>query len=204
HVTLRGLGQDAGSAGGAVGCVADVTEQTMLRRELEDRATFDSLTRCLNRESAMTALDASLRRPPRRNRCTAVLFVDLDQFKAVNDRHGHAVGDELLVAVAATIRRTVRSRDVVGRIGGDEFLVVLDDVTIQQANRAAQRLQAALAHDFPLSVGRVTPSASVGLARADGSMPDADALVIRADSAMYEAKRSRRVRAHDERTPASQ
>jgi diguanylate cyclase (GGDEF)-like protein/PAS domain S-box-containing protein len=192
HVTLRGLGPDTGSAGGAVGCVADVTEQTMLRRALEDRATFDSLTRCLNRESAMTALDASLRRPPRRHRATAVLFVDLDDFKAVNDRYGHAVGDELLVAVAATISRTVRSHDVVGRIGGDEFLVVLDEVTTQEANRAAQRLRAALADDFPLSVGRVPASASVGLARADQSISDADGLVIRADSAMYEAKRSGR------------
>jgi diguanylate cyclase (GGDEF)-like protein/PAS domain S-box-containing protein len=190
RVTIRGLELGQSGGGGAVGCVADVTEHSQLRQALEDRATFDSLTRCLNRESAMTALDAALRRPSHDFRAPAVMFIDLDKFKAINDRYGHAVGDELLIAVAAEIGANVRDGDVVGRIGGDEFLVVLDRVTATEAQHAVERLNSALEREFVLSVGPVAASASVGLARADSSLTDADALVTRADAAMYTAKRS--------------
>ncbi|HEX3823106.1 MAG TPA: diguanylate cyclase [Mycobacteriales bacterium] len=190
RVTMRGLEVGQGGSGGAVGCVADVTEHTQLRQALEDRATFDSLTRCLNRESAMTALDTALRRRLHGARTPAVMFIDLDKFKTVNDRHGHAVGDELLVAVAAEIRANVRDGDVVGRIGGDEFLVVLDGISASEADQAVKRLRRALEREFVLSVGPVAACASVGLARADSSSLDADALVTLADAAMYAAKRS--------------
>jgi diguanylate cyclase (GGDEF)-like protein/PAS domain S-box-containing protein len=189
HVSLRGLPLQGASGPGAVGCVSDVTEQAILRNELEDRATFDPLTKCHNRASTMSRLETALldRSPGRR--APAVLFIDLDRFKAINDRFGHAVGDELLVEVAARIRSAVRRCDLVGRIGGDEFLVVLDNVTAAEAKTAAERLRTEVSQNLTLSAGVIEIGVSVGLARADARTREADDLVKRADAAMYTTKR---------------
>jgi diguanylate cyclase (GGDEF)-like protein/PAS domain S-box-containing protein len=189
--SLRALTTETGEVSGAIVCVADVTESARLRDELHTRATFDDITRCHNRASTMATLERLLSesaptRPP------AVIFVDLDRFKDVNDRLGHAAGDELLSAVAGRLLRAVRADDVVGRIGGDEFLVIRPGTaTAAQAMTTAKRLAETFRHQVSLKTGRLRCRASVGVAWSPDPAVDAEGLVAMADAAMYEAKRSR-------------
>ena len=116
-----------------------------------------------------------------------MVYVDLDKFKPVNDTLGHAAGDEVLVQVADQLRIASRSDDAVGRLGGDEFLVLLRSVPgPEAAMQAAQRIREALCGTFQLSSGAVELSASIGVAWTNGGTPTADELVKRADAAMYE------------------
>ena len=120
---IRALTDDVGAVTGAMICVEDVTESVKAREELQALATFDAVTNCYNRASTMSALITMITANDIRGR-PAVIFVDLDRFKEVNDAFGHVAGDEFLRVVAARLQRGVRSEDVVGRIGGDEFLVL--------------------------------------------------------------------------------
>jgi diguanylate cyclase (GGDEF)-like protein/PAS domain S-box-containing protein len=122
-VTMKALTDGDGVVSGAIICVEDVTSRMRMRRELEYRATYDALTRCHNRASIMATLESSLREAAV-GQGTAVIFVDLDRFKAVNDQLGHGAGDQILRTVSDRLRASVRSTDVVGRLGGDEFLIV--------------------------------------------------------------------------------
>jgi diguanylate cyclase (GGDEF)-like protein len=181
--------QDDGAVSGAIICVADVTDSARMRDELAKRATFDELTGCYNRASTMLALEANIAAGERQAE-RAVMFVDLDRFKQVNDRHGHAAGDELLSIVAQRLQSAVRPGDLVGRIGGDEFLVVCPDIGgPKQAIELAQRLISALSGDVRLGVGSISHQVSIGVAWSDDDRTDADSLVALADSAMYESKR---------------
>lgn len=189
RVTLRPLLDDDGEAIGGLACVDDVTEEARLRRQLEIRATVDDLTGCLTRSAVLRALDDQLHDPPG----TGAVFVDLDRFKPVNDALGHAAGDELLAAVGHRLRAAVRDVDLVGRLGGDEFLVVCPGVPSTEIVAAiAMRVAAAL--DAPVPVGDesvVAAHASIGVAWAAAGTEPAD-LVARADAAMYESKRQSR------------
>jgi diguanylate cyclase (GGDEF)-like protein len=162
-----------------------------MRAELERRATYDPLTGIRNRASIMSVLEETVRGAESLGG-VAVLFVDLDGFKAVNDRLGHAVGDQLLAVTAQRIQSAVRAEDVVGRIGGDEFLVVCPGIpaaeaAVQLAERVARR-----AREPALLTGRsLALQASVGVAWTDDGMGDADDLVALADAAMYESKMRR-------------
>jgi diguanylate cyclase (GGDEF)-like protein len=122
-----------------------------------------------------------------------VIFVDLDNFKAVNDRHGHAVGDELLIVVGERLTRAVRHGDFVGRLGGDEFLVVCPDVAgADEAKTITDRIAAAVQGQLRIGGSPIELRASVGVAYAGRREATADALVSAADAAMYAAKRDRR------------
>jgi diguanylate cyclase (GGDEF)-like protein len=176
---------------GAICCVSDVTERAEQRRRLEDRATRDGLTAAYNRDATVAALRRALE-----GRCggegVAVLFIDLDDFKRVNDDHGHGAGDRLLAVLAARLRATVRSVDVVGRIGGDEFLVVCPGVGQPVVARdLATRLAVRLAEPARLDDVILRPRASIGLAYSWDPTEDAEAVIARADAAMYDDKRSR-------------
>jgi diguanylate cyclase (GGDEF)-like protein len=189
HLTVRPL-TSGGVVTGAVGCVDDITEPTILRRELEDRATFDPLTRCHNRSAILTKLKSVLAEQAAIDAGTALLFVDLDDFKSVNDRFGHAVGDEFLAAAAARLRRGVRETATVGRQGGDEFLIVVPGLgSADEAVTLAERIAVVLSQQVALSVGVVEAGASVGVAFSSDSSVTADSLIALADAAMYEAKR---------------
>ena len=188
-INLRALSRDDGTTSGAIACVADVTDGARMRAELKRRATFDELTGCYNRAAIMRALEANVASGQRRAE-RAVMFVDLDRFKEVNDRHGHAAGDELLSTVAERLRNTLRSGDLVGRIGGDEFLVVCPEIGgPDQAMRLAERLAEALREDACAATGRIAHKVSIGVAWSDGPATEADELVAQADRAMYESKR---------------
>lgn len=189
-LSVRTLVSDDGEVTGAVASLADVTESVRMRDELRLQATFDKLTSCYNRASTMDALHKMLLVAPAGRR-PAVVFVDLDDFKAVNDHLGHAAGDQMLEIVARRLQRSVREGDVVGRIGGDEFLILCPGINSDhEALRAATRLSRSLAHDVNLSGAVVSCRASVGVAWSPDPTLDGDTLISYADTAMYEAKRS--------------
>ncbi len=185
---LRALADDAGYPAGAVICVEDVTESARMRAELERRATHDLLTRVMNRASVMAALEGALVAGATRG--TAVIFVDLDRFKLVNDRLGHLAGDELLRVVADRLAITVRAGDVLGRVGGDEFLIVCPGVAGREpALRVGERIARAVNQPVRLVGGTIELRASIGVACSGRRRIGADTLVRRADAAMYASKR---------------
>jgi diguanylate cyclase (GGDEF)-like protein/PAS domain S-box-containing protein len=184
-LALRALTVD-GAVTGAVGVLTDITESALLREELERRATMDDLTGCFNRASVLEALEGFLTT----GTDVAVVYVDVDDFKVVNDGHGHAAGDEVLQAIGARLRSAVREHDAVGRMGGDEFLAVCAGLGSEQgAAELAQRIASSLSDPVGFRHQRITVSASVGVAWSpQGEHIDADTLVARADSAMYITK----------------
>jgi diguanylate cyclase (GGDEF)-like protein/PAS domain S-box-containing protein len=189
RVITKALLSDGGEITGVIACITDVTELTLQGRELERRATYDTLTGCHNRSSILGRLSSAT---GARREGMAVIFVDLDGFKSINDERGHAVGDDVLRAAGDALQRSVRDGDVVGRIGGDEFLVLCEDVhdpseALEVANRMVTRLGAA--RPVPIR-------ASVGVAWTRQSHLDADHLVAEADVAMYESKREGEGRPH--------
>jgi diguanylate cyclase (GGDEF)-like protein/PAS domain S-box-containing protein len=188
-IALRALTHEDGSVSGAIACVTDVTDSTRMREELRRRATTDELTGCCNRAAILLALDANIKSGQRRAE-RAVLFIDLDGFKQVNDEHGHAAGDRLLRRIAERLRGAVREQDLVGRIGGDEFLILCPEIGGHEpAVALAERIAELLRRDVALSAGG--RQASIGVAWSSGEAVDAETLVARADRAMYESKRER-------------
>lgn len=188
-ISLRALSQDDGTINGAIACVADITDSARMREELKRRATFDELTGCYNRASIMRALEANIASGQRQAE-RAVVFVDLDCFKTTNDQHGHAAGDELLSIVAQRLQSVVRDGDMVGRIGGDEFLAVCPDIGgPDQAMKLAERLAQAQREEVCVAKGSIVLRVSIGVAWSSGDGADADAIVAQADNAMYESKR---------------
>jgi diguanylate cyclase (GGDEF)-like protein/PAS domain S-box-containing protein len=189
-LNLRSLTDASGGVTGAIVCVADVTETARAREELRARATYDAVTRCYNRASTMAELEAMLA-PDGAGQHPAVIFVDLDHFKDVNDELGHSAGDEFLRVVAERLHRCVRAEDVVGRIGGDEFLVICPRISAAaEAMSTAGRLARSLRNQVVLKKAAVPSSASIGVAWCDGQSTTAEALVAQADSAMYQSKRA--------------
>jgi diguanylate cyclase (GGDEF)-like protein/PAS domain S-box-containing protein len=186
---IRALTDD-GEVNGAIISIEDITESAQLQVELERRANIDMLTRCLNRATVMAALEATLSQPD--DGFTAVIFADLDNFKTVNDRWGHAVGDELLIVAAERLTGAVRHGDFVGRLGGDEFLVVCPDVSgPHEASNVAERVAGALHGNFTIGGTAIELRASVGMECAERHGASAEDLVSRADVAMYATKRGR-------------
>jgi diguanylate cyclase len=163
-------------------------EQDRLATRLHDMAFHDGLTGLANRALFHDRLDTALAGARRSGHTVGVMLLDLDDFKPVNDRHGHAAGDAVLKAVALRLRACVRESDTVARLGGDEFAVVLDNPTPGSLDRLAQRVVAEVAQpcwhdDQPLTVG-----VSIGVATSAAGVADGDQLVRDADAAMYAAK----------------
>ncbi|HXF95443.1 MAG TPA: GGDEF domain-containing protein [Gemmatimonadales bacterium] len=155
--------------------------------QLRELATHDPLTRVLNPRSFSERLAQELERNRRYNRPLALLYLDLDNFKSVNDTHGHQTGDAVLRLVADAIRRAVRGADVVGRMGGDEFAVLMPETDGAEADAVAQRLAQGLATAFQ---GSPTVTASIGVVSCTATKADTDDVIRSADQAMYEAKRA--------------
>jgi diguanylate cyclase (GGDEF)-like protein len=164
----------------------DVTERRRLEEELLRRTRLDPLTGLANRAHFRERVEAALCRGRRTGEVVGVLFLDLDDFKRVNDSFGHAEGDALLVAVADRLRRATRGCDTIARLGGDEFAVLLEDVRDGEA-AVAERVAEAFSRVVSLRGAEVLVTASIGVATSCPGLP-ADALLRNADVAMYEAK----------------
>ena len=176
------------TVGGLVLTLRDVTQQRQLERELSYRAFHDSLTGLPNRVLFSDRVVRALARASHRDTVVGVLFVDLDDFKVINDALGHTVGDELLVAAGHRLARLAGPRGVVARLGGDEFALLVEDVAGRRAVEAtAEAIVKAFADPFPLAVGSAIATATVGLATSRDSASPGD-LVRHADLALYAAK----------------
>jgi diguanylate cyclase (GGDEF)-like protein len=186
---LHGLG---GAVIGRVLVCRDVGPALALTQALNHRATHDSLTTLPNRRGLFERLEAALAAASAAGHPAAVGFLDVDGMKAVNDTHGHATGDELLVSVADRLRALVRGADTVSRLGGDEFVVVLSRVERARDAEALLRvLGAAVALPHRLSSAVVRVDVSAGLACYPDHGHTAAELLARADRAMYVAKQAR-------------
>lgn len=168
----------------------DVTARKLVEEELSHRALHDPLTGLPNRDLLDDRLAMALTRMPRQEASTVVIFLDLDRFKEVNDAYGHAAGDRLLVAVARRLEGSLRPSDTVSRFGGDEFVVLCEDVAGEEgAMTAAWRVLQALARPFVLDEeAEVYVEASLGAAIATGTRQRPEQLIRNADAAMYRAK----------------
>ncbi len=166
---------------------AELTESSELALE---NSLHDPLTGLPNRALLVQRLDHAVLRSRRSRKTVAVLFVDLDRFKAVNDNYGHRAGDELLIAVGERIGRVIRPADTLARLAGDEFIILCEDLDCpSQAELLAERIGTALAVPFHLEVGDMWLSASVGIAFAGQGADIPEKLIQDADTAMYQAKR---------------
>lgn len=177
-----------------VGMGADMTKRRELEQELVRQARTDSLTGLANRRHFLAQAEQELLRARRYDKPLSVLMLDLDEFKAINDAYGHQVGDEVLRMVSAVCRQVLRGVDLVGRMGGEEFAILLPETDAVQAAEVAERLRQNIATaDVALGQGRqLRVTASIGVATFAADDVDVDKVLNLADKAMYEAKRKGR------------
>ncbi len=177
------------SVGGLVLNSRDITDQKNLEEQLRHQAFHDPLTGLANRALFSEHLEQAVRRRGRLGGGLALLFVDLDSFKAVNDLHGHANGDELLKQVAARLRATCRDADAIARLGGDEFAVLFEALALgSDPSSAAERLIGSFAKPFRVQGVDVFVTASIGVALDESATESGEDLLRNADLAMYAAK----------------
>lgn len=193
-MSLRAVTDTDDRIAGVLACLVDITEDVNHREDLERRVRYDPLTGCLNHPSIFDELQRRLEQP-HADTWVVALFVDLDEFKETNDRYGHVTGDRLLKHVATRLRQVAGDEGLVGRVGGDEFLMVVRTPANPRAlTGVAGRVAAALDSPIMADAGWITPKGSIGLAYAAGigaDALDAAALVAAADAAMYRSKQLR-------------
>jgi diguanylate cyclase len=178
-------------SGAVLGLARRVTDQN---RRLEELGRTDVLTGLANRRQGFAAAKEELARHARSGRPAALVILDIDHFKEVNDLHGHPVGDEVLCGIAAVLRECTRTIDTAARHGGDEFLIVMPETGLPGAEEVARRIRQRLAALSFAGAPGVRCTISLGAVEADRRMPDVDAWVREADSALYRAKASGRDR----------
>lgn len=173
--------------------LVDITDIKRSQEQMERLAFYDPLTGLANRRLFMDRLEQSLQHSRRSGKPSALLFLDLDQFKAVNDTHGHDVGDELLKLIADRLRHAVRREDTVARLGGDEFNVLLHEVRdVDAAGQVAEHLLTVLREPAIVGGNRLEVTTSIGIAMIPSDGSDPTSLAQRADHAMYQAKQQGR------------
>ena len=184
------LHDESGNVIGLVGITREINEIRQTEVALQHLATHDTLTDLPNRFLMFDRLSQLLARAKRSGAAFAVLYVDIDHFKDVNDSRGHEFGDLVLRAVAQKLTKSVRLNDTVARIGGDEFVIILESVhQVRDAETVALKVQRALARSFTLERHRVKVTLSIGISFYPENGGDADTLLRAADYAMYLAKR---------------
>lgn len=186
----RGCGVDDDGTAFLEGIVLDITDRKALETELEELATRDPLTGLLNRRQFSRVLEEELERARRYERPMALVWIDFDHFKEVNDSWGHAAGDAVLCSVSRTLQDSVRSVDAVGRFGGEEFVIVLPEMDVDEARDMAERLRQKVSHKpIMLESGHSIPlTISMGVAVFPMHGHSLDSLCGMADKAMYQAK----------------
>lgn len=180
-----------------MGVMQDITDAHMLADELSYRASYDALTGLVNRREFEQRLERVLDTAGLEDTENALCYLDLDQFKVINDTCGHIAGDELLRQIAAVLQANVRQRDTLARIGGDEFGVLMERCSLEQAERVANKLRGKVAEfRFAWAQRRFSIGVSVGIVSIDQSSENISAVMNAADSACYTAKHKGRNRVH--------
>ncbi len=183
---------------GAVGIVADITQRINTQQTVEHQANFDALTDIPNRTSLLRDIDKEIVRFQRHQQIFGILFLDLDHFKNINDSLGHDIGDKLLIETALRLKTAIRLEDTVARIGGDEFIVLLPDLTEDEniaatkAEHVAQKIHEILEKPFTIEGYTLNISSSIGITLISDNNESADDLLKHADIAMYQAKKEGR------------
>ncbi len=186
---------DDGVYYGRVWFFRDVSEAKRAESELFQMATTDSLTGVINRRHFIVCANEELQRALRYERSLSALLIDIDHFKLVNDRHGHAVGDQLLVALTRRLKLSLRQQDILGRLGGEEFCMILPETDLEAALKVAERLCRDVASwEMPIDGGTHHLTISIGVSESRPGERIVDTLLLRADRAMYTAKEEGRNR----------
>jgi diguanylate cyclase (GGDEF)-like protein len=181
--------------GGRMLTYGNVSDLVRNAEELTELAMKDALTGSQNRRCFMARLDSEWKRYLRYGRALSLLMLDIDHFKSINDRFGHDVGDQVIVAVARLCEIQTRDSDVAARIGGEEFAILLPEAELDEACIAAKRLRNAIAGRTIVCNGiDIAVTVSIGATTADASLTDSAAFMKRADEALYAAKRGGRNR----------
>ena len=196
-LSLDTLRNDKGEIQYFLGLLTDMTEIKKSREKVEYLASHDVLTSLPNRSVMKERLEQAISRASRLEQKGALLFLDLDYFKEINDSLGHSLGDELLKKVSLRLRDTCRKQDVVSRYGGDEFIIILEDILrVDDVKFKAEELLRALNTPFRILDHELTLSASIGIALFPDETIHVDELIQNADMAMYKAKKSGRNQYH--------
>jgi diguanylate cyclase (GGDEF)-like protein/PAS domain S-box-containing protein len=186
---------DANTPAGIIGVMMDITERKKMEAELRRLATTDAMTGCLNRRRFLELAQGEFIRSQRSRRPYTVLMLDIDHFKRINDNFGHPVGDEAIKALVAVCQATIRTPDHLGRLGGEEFAIVLPETTGDGAIFLAERLRKSVSKiSLPTAQGAVEFTTSIGLAEFRPDDISAEATLSRADQALYRAKNGGRNR----------
>ena len=193
-LTINTVLNDDASVHRYVALFSDITSKKQSEELIWKQANFDTLTELPNRRMFLDRLQQEIKKMDRSSTSLALLLIDLDQFKEVNDTLGHAVGDTLLKEASSRIRSCVRDSDTVARLGGDEFTVILSGLSNKNVEGIAQKIIRQLAETFLLGNEAVYVSASIGITLYPNDAADMDGLMKNADQAMYEAKKNGRNR----------
>ncbi|MGZ5052646.1 MAG: bifunctional diguanylate cyclase/phosphodiesterase [Methylobacter sp.] len=173
---------------GVLGMYEDITDQKQAVEHIHYLANFDPLTGLPNRVQLENHCQYAISRAKRSHRKLALMFLDLDNFKVINDTLGHSVGDMVLIELANRLRSVLREEDTVTRFGGDEFIILLPDVDVDGATRVAQKILSALVKSYRVELNDLTLSASIGIALYPIDGDSLETLAKNADTAMYRAK----------------
>jgi len=185
EVTVSGIYSEDGRFIGILGVTRDISERRLMEEEIRRLSITDKLTQSFNRLKLDETMEQQYQWSKSCSLPFAIIILDIDHFKLVNDTYGHQVGDWVLVELVAVLQDNVREGDVVGRWGGEEFLIILPDTTLSDATVLAERLRQAVATNLFTTAGQVTISLGVSAFKTDRSP---EAIVSRADTALYQAK----------------
>jgi diguanylate cyclase (GGDEF)-like protein len=184
---------DDPAIGGLVVNMRDISERKRFMAELERLSETDPLTNTLNRRGFMKLAQREFERSRRNKQPLTLVMIDIDHFKGVNDRYGHAAGDMVLAMVAEACRKHIRSIDVLARFGGEEFIILLMDASLDAARTVVSRVHQGIAGSHTTTIkGDVSVTASFGIATIDVGAVDLETAIRLADEALYEAKNSGR------------
>ncbi len=196
-LTISALIDEHGDTVNYLGLFSDITQSKEQQQALEMMAHYDMLTQLPNRSLFADRFKQAIAHSNRHHSLLAVVFLDLDGFKPVNDRYGHDTGDQLLIEVAQRIKASIRQDDTASRLGGDEFVLLLNDISsVEHCERLIKRIRHAIELPYLLDGDTISLSASLGITLYPLDQADADTLLRHADQAMYQAKLAGRGRHH--------
>jgi len=202
EITKAKLRDSAGAATGVIGIAVDITGRKEAEEQIRSLSFHDPLTRLPNRRLLVDRLQQALVTNVRNKRQGALLFIDLDNFKSINDTHGHATGDMLLIEVAARLQACVREGDTIARLGGDEFFVLLEDLApdeptaAEQAEAVGEKIRETIGQPYFLKGHEYHSTASIGATLLRGPVMTVDEMLRRADVGLYQAKAAGRNTLH--------